>query len=316
MIDFRYHLISIIAVILALGLGILMGSTVLDDRFVRGLQKQVASFDERNDRLQEQIDSLEDRADASRVFAQQSAPWLLRDRLEGRVVVLVELEGVDGGLVSDVRDAIEDAGAVVPTTITVTEKVSLSGQPEMDQLALAVGSLSESPQELRREAASVVGERLAAAAREAETVDGPPAVGHQRANSLLRELQDTEFIAVDGPEEGSSIPATAMFLVLGGSEEGDAAAMREFAVPLAGSLGTRGAVAMLAEPLASSWGLVQAVREDAETSSRVSTVDQADTIEGRIAIVLGLDRHFEGRTDHYGVTEGASEVIPEPADGS
>ncbi len=316
MIDFRYHLISIVAVILALGLGILMGSTVLDDRFVRGLQKQVDSFDERNDRLQEQIDSLEERADASRVFAQQAAPWLLRDRLEGRVVVLIELEGIDGGLVSDVRDAIEDAEGEVSTTITVTEKIALNGQPERDQLALVVGSLSEAPGELRAETAAMLGERLAAAAREAETPDGPPAVAHQRVNALLRELQDTDFIAVDTPDGGSPVPTTALFLVLGGNEGDEAPEMREFAVPLAGSLGTEGAVAMLAEPLSSSWGLVRAVRDDADTSNRVSTVDQADTVEGRIAIVLGLERHFGGRTDHYGVTEGASEVIPEPADGS
>lgn len=316
MIDFRYHLISIIAVILALGLGILMGSTVLDDRFVRGLQKQVDSFDERNDRLQEEIDALENRADASRVFAQQAAPWLLREQLEGRVIVLIELEGIDDGLVSDVREAIEDAGGTVPTTITVTEKIAVAGQPERDQLALVVGSLSESPAELRAEAASTVGDRLAAAAGEAETTQGPPAVAHQRVNDLLRELQETEFFAVDGPENGSLIPTTAMFLVLGGSEDGNGAVMREFAVPLVGSLGSRGAVAMVAEPLRSSWGLVLAVRDDAETSTRVSTVDQADTVEGRVAIVLGLERHFEGRSDHYGVTEGASEVIPEPADGS
>lgn len=314
MIDFRYHLISVIAVILALGLGILMGSSVLDDRFVQHLENQVESFDKRNDGLQDQIDVLEDRTNASRDFAEQAAPWLLRERLDGRTVVLIELEGIDGGLVSDVRDTIEDAGGAVPTTVTVTEKFALNGQPEIDQLALVVGSLSDSAEELRTEAGELLGERLAVAAGEAETADGPPSVARQRAGDLLRQLQDTDFVAVEAPDGVDPIPAGAMFLVIGGNDTGEAPEMTQLALPLVTSISGRGAVAMLAEPLASRWGLVSAVRDDGEAASRVSTVDQADTLEGRIAIVLGLERHFEGRTDHYGVTDGASEVIPEPAD--
>jgi hypothetical protein len=37
MIDFRYHLISIVAVFLALGIGILMGSYVLGEGLVKQL---------------------------------------------------------------------------------------------------------------------------------------------------------------------------------------------------------------------------------------------------------------------------------------
>ena len=314
MIDFRYHLISIIAVILALGLGILMGSTVLDDRFVQHLENQVESFDKRNDGLQEQIDVLEDRADASRDFAQQAAPWLLRERLEGRAIVLIELEGIDGGHVSDIRDAIESAGGDVPTTITITEKFALTGQPELDQLALVVESAADSPSELRADTGELLGERLAVAAGQTDPVDGPPSPARQRATDLLRALQDNDFVAVEAPDGTDPIPVGALFLVVGGNDDREAPEMAELTVPLVASLTRRGAVAMVAEPLSSRWGLVAAVRNDGEAASRVSTVDQAETTEGRIAIVLGLERHFEGRTDHYGITEGAGEVIPEPAD--
>jgi hypothetical protein len=104
-----------------------------------------------------------------------------------------------------------------------------------------------------------------------------------------------------------------MFLVVGGTPEVpryDAASM---SIGLVSSMSERGAAVVAAEPLDSQWGLVRAIRDDGEASTRVSTVDQAGGIEGRIAVVLGLREQFEGRTDHYGVSDGATKVIPEPS---
>ncbi|HZB78913.1 MAG TPA: copper transporter, partial [Actinomycetota bacterium] len=58
MIDFRYHLISIIAVFLALGIGILMGSLVLGENLVDQLERDLAGIERRNDELQAAIEEL------------------------------------------------------------------------------------------------------------------------------------------------------------------------------------------------------------------------------------------------------------------
>jgi hypothetical protein len=313
LIDFRYHLISIIAVFLALGLGILMGSVVLDDRFVEHLNQQVRGFAERNDELQEQIDSLDARLDASQAFALQSAPWLLQDALQGRNVVLVQIEGIDGEIVSELRSSIESAGGAVPTTITLTEKLALEGQPERDQLALAIDSSAATAREIRGEAASLLGDRLSAAAVEPTTPNRPQSVAQHRLGTLLEQLQDAEFVAVDGTADLSVIPSGSLFLVVGGTPDVagyDAASMT---VSLVSSMSERGAAVLAAEPLDSRWELVQAIRDDGEASTRVSTVDQAGAIEGQIAVALGLREQFEGRTDHYGVADNATKVIPEPS---
>jgi hypothetical protein len=313
MIDFRYHLISIIAVFLALGLGILMGSVVLDDRFVEHLNDQVQAFDRRNDQLQEQIDALESQVEASQDYALQSAPWLLQDRLQGRNVVLIQLEGIDGETVSEMRSSIESAGGAVPTMITLTEKFALDGEPERDQLALAIDSTASTERELRIEAASMLGDRISAAAAESATTNRPQSVAQQRLAGLLKQLQDTEFVAVDGTPELSVVPSGSMFLFVGGSPEAPAYDPSVMAVSLVGAMSERGAAVLAAEPLDSEWGLVRAIRDDGEASTRVSTVDQANAMEGRIAVVLGLREQFEGRTDHYGISDGATKVIPEPS---
>lgn len=313
MIDFRYHLISIIAVFLALGLGVLMGSVVLDDQFVKHLENRVEAFDARNDELQEQIDALEAQVDASQAFAVQSAPWLVQDRLQGRNVVVIQLEGIDGETVSELRSMIESAGGAVPTTITLTEKFGLDGQVERDQLALAIDSSAATPREIRVEAATMLGDRISAAAVEATSTDRPQSVAQQRLGTLLKALQDTEFVAVDAAPDLTVIPSGALFLFVGGTPDAPAYDPAPMSVGLVSAMSERGAPVLAAEPLDSAWGLVGAIRDDGEASTRVSTVDQASAIEGRIAVVLGLREQFEGTTDHYGVADGATKVIPEPS---
>ncbi len=44
MISWRYHLISIVAVFLAFGLGVLTGTTVLNDNLVRNLKSQTKNL--------------------------------------------------------------------------------------------------------------------------------------------------------------------------------------------------------------------------------------------------------------------------------
>ena len=49
MINFRFHLVSLIAVFLALGLGILVGSTVIDQKIVNRLDTEIDSVRKEND---------------------------------------------------------------------------------------------------------------------------------------------------------------------------------------------------------------------------------------------------------------------------
>ena len=313
MIDFRYHLISLVAVFLALGLGILMGTVVLDDALVESLDRDIKDLRAHNEDLESEINSQDRRIDAANAFADEAAPWLTADALQGRVIVLVQVEGTDGDMSGAVRDSIEGAGGEIPTTIVLSERFSLQDQIARDQLALAIDSSSSTAVDLRFEAGTALGGRLAAAASEAPTAARPQDVAQQRLLTMIRELEGAGFITVDATEEESVVPGNAMFLILGGSSAERTFDPTGLIASLVAELSSRGAPTLVAEPAESTWGIVPVVREDPESGTRVSTVDQANTVEGQVAVVLGLERAFQGATDHYGVGPGATQVIPEPA---
>ncbi|MDQ3767632.1 MAG: copper transporter, partial [Actinomycetota bacterium] len=72
MIDFRYHLISLVAVFLALGLGILLGSAVLGQNFTSRLRRAVENVEGSNDRLRAANAEMGRRIESDNLFAQQA----------------------------------------------------------------------------------------------------------------------------------------------------------------------------------------------------------------------------------------------------
>lgn len=312
MVDFRYHLISIVAVFLALGLGILMGTIVLDDALVKSLKADIDSLRKRVDTRQEEIAELDQRIDAANAFTGEVVPWLTEDALEGRLIVTIQLEGSDGNMVGGVRDAIESSGGELVSNIVLSQRFRLQDQIERDRLALITESTSGEAVELRTEAGSALGARLAAAAAEAPTEVRAQGSAQERLRELTRALEDAEFISVDADDE-AIVASNSMFLVLAGDQADRPYDPTSLVVSLSAAVAARGVPILVAEPSGSTWGVVEAIREEADTQTDVATVDQGDTVEGQIAVVLGLERAFEGSVGHYGVGPGATRVIPEPA---
>ena len=69
MINFRYHLVSLTAVFLALGVGLLLGTTFLDDALENQLRSDLEELEhdldragERNSELRQQLDAFEEEA--------------------------------------------------------------------------------------------------------------------------------------------------------------------------------------------------------------------------------------------------------------
>lgn len=68
MIHFRYHLVSLIAVFLALAIGVAMGATVINSAVVDALRSQVSSAERRADNVKRENDQLKnDRASGVRI---------------------------------------------------------------------------------------------------------------------------------------------------------------------------------------------------------------------------------------------------------
>jgi hypothetical protein len=309
MIDFRYHLISLVAVFFALGLGILMGSVVLDEQLVERLENRVKGFADSNDELRRRVSDLDDRVDAFQSFTTEAEGRLLGGALVDKSVVLVEFEGTDGSVTDGVMEAVETAGGRVVTTITLTDKLALTGAAERDQLALILRSSTGTNRALRTELAEELGARVAAASVTGASESSGSVAATRRLEELLEVLGDEDFVAVDNAT-GESVPPDSVIALVAGNSDEAPFSVQDVGVTLSESLADRGLAVTVGEASTSEWGVVASVRDDAEARNEVSTVDQAETVVGRIAIALALSQADEGITGHYGLGDGADSVIP------
>jgi len=112
-IDFRYHLVSIVAVFLALAVGLVIGATALKP----GTEKAFAQLSKQEKQQIEgqrtEIQNLTNQRSSDQRWAKAAAPLLLDNLLTGQRVVLVTAPGADGPTITGVTAALQQAGAVV-----------------------------------------------------------------------------------------------------------------------------------------------------------------------------------------------------------
>jgi len=288
-ISWRYHLVSIVAVILAVALGVLAGATVVGDRFVRQLQVGT-------DRAERQAAIAEAEAERLRSAMDAAAAYLTGERLAGRNVVLVTQAPVDDAVLRQVRASLEQAGASVVALLTVNPRIGNPGG--LSQLPTALG---RSPTAL----ATAVARRLAFGPATREGTDL-----FDRTTGFV----DVEHPGVDISDVGGT--GTIVVVFAGGPSE-PPMSPDTFLLPLVRELATASHVTPTAvgEGLGSAWGLVGDVRADGDAipHGAIVTVDDMDQPEGGVALVLGLSNLVsatgpDGGGD-YGV-DGADGIIP------
>ncbi|MFC4565332.1 copper transporter [Nocardiopsis mangrovi] len=140
MIDFRYHLVSIVAVFLALTVGIVLGTTMLQDPLLNTLQSETSDLRSQSEELRAEKDVTDRYSLGGDHLAAAYSDDVLGDRLTGRKVVVLESPGVDEELRTGVVERIEQAGGSVPGRLVFTDKYLDPGQETFvneltDQLA-------------------------------------------------------------------------------------------------------------------------------------------------------------------------------------
>jgi len=317
MIDFRYHLISIVAVFLALGIGILMGSYVLGEGLVKQLRNEFEVLKDRNDELEGNVSDLESEVSTYDRVIHSMRDWVLPGRLDGRNVVLFTYEGTDGALNDQVRESIEMAGGTIVSTISARDGLALPSTAARDQLALILSSAASRGDELLAELGSRLGKGFTAGdgvrgGLGADPADGP--VERDDIDALLEDLDEAGLVTAERvDDEQPYAPPGSWFVILGGADGDAPFRIAEYSVALGVELASAGAPVSVAESTASSWDLSTIMRTDDEAQELVATEDQADTVAGSISLVLGLELASDGIISHNGIDSGAQQVIPEPA---
>jgi hypothetical protein len=323
-IDFRYHLVSIVAVFLALAIGIIVGATALQGHVEAGLDRASKIEQRQIDSQRAKIKEQQNQIASDGEFAQTSAPLLLKNLLTGQKVVLVTAPGADGSTISGITSALDLAGAKVTGQVQLQPAffdTSASTENSLDVLTAkvtpptitpgvqnAVSSLS--PQIAgQQEAAEVIAPALVSSdgtdlpASQAEAIlsgfaqqgylQVSPSKGYAAA-TLSQATMAVVVIPNNAPASGDSDPANQALLALA-----DQLKLQSREVVLAGSLPGSGAGSAIDELVNGNTGI------------QVSSVDNANTQAGQIMVAWAFSYLLDGKKPAaYGVF---TLKVPSPA---
>ncbi|RCV54221.1 copper transporter [Marinitenerispora sediminis] len=333
MIDFRYHLVSIVAIFLALTVGIVLGTTMLQDPLLNTLQSETSQLREQSEDLRAEKDVADQINAGDDQLVGAFAGEMLADQLTGARIVVVEAPGVDDELRAGLTSRIEQAGGTVPGRLSLTDKFL---DPEQSAFVNELtDQLAEGVELPRGNAYERAGAELAQVliapeedAEDEEPRDAPadgedaeerePALDPeavlggfaegglltqhgdvaQRADLVLVLAPAEPFAAAageqaQGMEDDTAAPGNAAVLAL--TRAFDAAAG---GAVLAGGTSSIEAGGLLAQARAEEAGF--------------TTVDTAGSTSGDVVTVLALAITLQGRSGHYGIGEGVDNYLPDP----
>ena len=134
MFDFRYHAVSLAAVLVALAVGVLLGVAIGDAGLVSSAEKQVRASlrdDVRSAQAKEQESA--DALAGERRYVRDSYPFVVSKRLQGLRIGLLFLGRPSDQVASDVRSALTGSGGRLTGTLALREP------PDLSALAAAAG---------------------------------------------------------------------------------------------------------------------------------------------------------------------------------
>jgi hypothetical protein len=329
-IDFRYHLVSIVAVFLALAVGIVLGSTELRGVAISALDRTSSSLSNKLDAANNENNALQQQVQGDHEFASAAEPVLLKGLLDGKKVVIITTPGASTSVVNGIKTGLSDAGAAVSGQVTLSSKfadTSASNLSLLDQLTERVTPASltlvnGSPQQ---QAAQVLASALVSkgtgsgTGSEGNSGNGSGSnsgsgSGSQNAQTILSSYSAGQFITVSGqPATGATLAVivTPNSIPQGGNSD----PANQAVVALAQEFGTssEGTVVAGVSATSSQGSAISAVRASGAAND-ASTVDNADTVVGQIVAVQALEQQMNGKKPgSFGTQSDANSAGPSPA---
>jgi hypothetical protein len=339
MINFRYHVVSLIAVFLALAIGVIMGSAVIDRAIVdrlenqqEGLRDDIDEVEAANDQLRSENRDLRETAEQ---LAEEGGQRLLTGTLVDVPVLVLATRGVEDEGFEGLLSLLTASGADQRGTVWLTDRFALDDDDEVRDLAGVLDAAPETPaEELRATALTRLGSDMRREAGPAP-IDDPSVPSTTSTTlggvssdepSLFLALRDAGFLDFDAPDEESDPPVpilqpgTRLVLISGASSDVPVDVALAFATSLVEDRDGVPSVALLAaedrpaseEPESE---FVVALRGIDDIAGRLSTVDNIGDFAGRLASVLAIVDLGEGRVGHFGRAPGAQRLLPAPPEG-
>ncbi|WP_277210723.1 copper transporter [Isoptericola croceus] len=313
MIDFRYHLVSLISVFVALAVGIILGAGPLQKAIGDQLTDQVAALRAERTDLRESLGEVEAELSDQNAYALAAGKELVAGSLEGVTVAVVDVEGASDTLEADVVSQLEAAGARIVAQASLTDAWT-SADDAVLRGTVADGQREHLDDTIDSEdgTAGVLGAVLGLALTESDAQ--APSTRSARSVELYELLLRVGF--VESRFEPSA-PADAVLLLGAAATDQSAPAGTDAAdapedvdiVAVVSSLQTAAHAVVVAGPTVGEGDVVSDVRADDDVASRVSTVSGTEREVMRLNVPLALAAQLADEVGHYGF-DGDSVVIP------
>jgi hypothetical protein len=307
-INFRYHVVSLTAVFLALAIGLVVGTAALNGPVADQLNDSVNALGKDNKNLREQVSHLREEVNREEDFVDEAAPRILGGALTSRRVLVVSLpngrDHVDG-----VINMLTIAGADVTARVDVEDKFT---NPEnsvelldlADQAAVPSVPVSTLP-------GNSDGVEKSSALLGAVLMDRLPPVVGADVRAVLSAYGAAGYISVNDKVAG---PAELVVVVAGlPYTDRGAAEKNKAVVTMITQLDEAGKIVIAGSAVAGDGNAVSAVRGDPTLSKTISTVDNAGTSQGQLVTALAAAEQILGEAGHYGVGGGAVSLMPRSA---
>ncbi len=292
MFDYRYHALSLAAVLLALAVGVLIGVAIGDSNLVSSAKNGIVhNLESEVNGAQRQAGQLQTQLSAEEKFTNDLYPLAVHDLLVGRNVGLVFLGGSSNRVNGLVRDAVTQAGGNLATVVAVREPLDLAGLAQA-AAGTSYAALATDP-ELVHKFGGLAGRQL---------VSGGAFVDRE----LLGRVRGSLLSAFDG-QFGKLEGLVVMRADPTGMSSEQAQASANFESGLIDGVTAVGVPAV---------GIELSNTEPSQVpwykSQGMSSVDDLDALAGQAALVYAL----AGSHGAYGIKSSADSLLPTVVGGS
>jgi hypothetical protein len=308
-INFRYHLVSLTAVFLALTVGLILGTAALNGPAIEAFESNIQSLRDSNEQLRSQVEQMDRDLQDDQAFAEAVAPSYLAGQLTAKNILVIALPGADPTDVDGTIDMLGYAGA------TVSGRISILDDYFDPDRAAELGDLAETTTPdtvttpVTYDGVTAMSYVLAAVTT-GEAAGTTVAIAPGDITTVTTGLNGLGMLTVE--TEPTGVADGVIILAGAGFTDSDAADRNAGMVAFANAFAADDPTVYAATTDTGDGNPIKTIR--AENPDTVATADNVALTQGQIAAVAALADYINTSTvDHLGTGEGASGLLPDAA---
>jgi hypothetical protein len=306
-IDFRYHIVSIVAIFFALGAGVVLGAGPL-----KGTGSELVASQAERDR-QQLADTRAELVEAKALdkfrddYVAKVTAGLTDGKLTGKKITVVTMPNADGDLANQLTDELEKAGGQVTTRVALDGKLFDAGQRQLvEQIVteLVTADVPIPADSTAYQRAGLILARGIAAKEEGKSADG-------ESTKIISALTGSKLLTL---KPGQIKDRASLIVVVAAKPPTPLPDNSSYNDPVdfieGLDQGSGGVVVAGTPATADDGGLLKALRSDSDATKIVSSVDVADIPAGQATVVFSLAEQASGKAGQYGAINAKNGVAP------